>query len=271
MTIAPPHRERASAPGPVRRAVELVPGLLPLAVVAWGLGPLAVEVAGQQAGQKTGLPAAFVLLCAALYVLQAVLLLRTAPSPNAPSPAGAPGWNPADHVTILRSTLVLPLVALALWPGIGEGARSWIVVATGAVALALDGLDGQVARRTGTSTPFGARFDMELDNLLLVALSLLVWRTDALGPGGAGGAWVLTIGGLRYLFVGAARIWPQLNGELAPSFRRKAICVVQGVVLVACLAPIVPPALATAAAAIALGLLFYSFGVDTAALMRAPR
>ncbi|GAA4940924.1 hypothetical protein GCM10023238_03240 [Streptomyces heliomycini] len=43
-----------------------------------------------------------------------------------------------------------------------------------AVALILDGVDGKVARRTGTSTPLGARFDMEVDAFLILVLSVYV-------------------------------------------------------------------------------------------------
>ena len=39
------------------------------------------------------------------------------------------------------------------------------------VALALDWVDGQVARRTGTCSAFGARFDMETDAFLILVLS----------------------------------------------------------------------------------------------------
>ena len=105
--------------------------------------------------------------------------------------------------------------------------------------MALDFLDGRVARRTGTSSAFGARFDMELDAFLLMALSVLVWQS------GKAGAWVMGIGALRYVFVGTAYLWAPLNGELPDSFRRKAVCVVQGFSLMLCLLPFVPVVLAT--------------------------
>ena len=40
------------------------------------------------------------------------------------------------------------------------------------VALALDGVDGQVARRTRTVSALGARFDMEVDAFLVLVLSV---------------------------------------------------------------------------------------------------
>ena len=41
-------------------------------------------------------------------------------------------------------------------------------------ALAADGIDGWLARQTGAGSNFGARFDMETDALLVLALALLV-------------------------------------------------------------------------------------------------
>lgn len=60
-------------------------------------------------------------------------------------------------VTLLRlalmSALVAPLVS-------GSGAQ-WGVLMVAAVALALDGVDGWLARRQHLVSQFGARFDME--------------------------------------------------------------------------------------------------------------
>ena len=59
------------------------------------------------------------------------------------------------------------------------------------VALVLDAVDGNVARRTATASAFGARFDMEVDAFIILTLSVFV------AP--AYGAWVLTIGAMRYV------------------------------------------------------------------------
>ena len=50
-----------------------------------------------------------------------------------------------------------------------------------AVALALDGVDGRVARRTETVTAVGARFDMEVDAFLILVLSVYVAAPAARG------------------------------------------------------------------------------------------
>ena len=61
----------------------------------------------------------------------------------------------------------------------------------------LDGVDGWLARRHRIASAFGARFDMEIDALLILALSVLAWRHEKAG------AWVVASGLLRYAFVAA--------------------------------------------------------------------
>jgi phosphatidylglycerophosphate synthase len=130
--------------------------------------------------------------------------------------------------------------------------------------MVLDGLDGWIARRTGTSTPFGALLDMETDAFLMLVLSTLVWAE------GRAGVWVLLIGAMRYLFVGASFVLPALRDELFPSFRRKLVCVIQGIALLVALGPIIPAPVALTVSALALAMLTWSFAVDTVWLLR-PR
>jgi len=201
----------------------------------------------------------YALLSLSLHLGLSLLLLRTVP-PALPLPGM--GW--ANRITLLRATFVLPVVAaLPFSPSLGE-AGLWWVIAWSTVALAMDGLDGRVARSTDTQTAYGARFDMELDAFLLLGLSVLLWREGGVGP------WVILIGALRYLFVGAGWIWPALQGELPVSQRRKTVCVVQGVGLIVALAPAIPTGMAGGVAAVALLSLLYSFGVDVFWLLRRP-
>ncbi|XVV07101.1 CDP-alcohol phosphatidyltransferase family protein [Actinosynnema sp. CA-248983] len=137
----------------------------------------------------------------------------------------------------------------------GEGATA-VVVVLAAVALALDFVDGRVARRTGTSSPLGARFDMEVDAFLIFVLS--VHAAVVFGP------WALAIGVMRYVFVAASWVAPWLRGELPPSFARKTVAAVQGVLLV--VAAAVPAA--GALVALALAALVWSFGRDVRWLWR---
>jgi len=158
----------------------------------------------------------------------------------------------ANQVTLLRAGLVC-LIGGGL---LASGGVPWSLVLVGTVALVLDGVDGLIARRRGLSSRFGARFDLEIDALLLLILAVLVWQAGKVG------AWVLAIGLMRYAFVLGGLLWPMLRRPLAPSRRRKAICVVQGLVLLGCLLPPVPPTLAAGLAALAVGLLSLSFAVD---------
>ena len=138
----------------------------------------------------------------------------------------------------------------------------WIVVGAAVVATVLDGVDGWLARRTGMVSAFGARFDMEIDALLIQVLAILAWQYGKAGP------WVLISGLLRYQFVAAGWVLPWLREPLFPSVRRKTICVVQIVGLIlTILPPIVPPASEWLAAA-SLAALAYSFLVDTFWLWR---
>ena len=174
-----------------------------------------------------------------------------------PATQPGPGIGIANRVTLARSILVLPVAALTLQPGALVSERAyWWIIALGTVAMLLDRTDGRVARRTGTASAFGARFDMDLDAFLLLALSVLVWESGKVGP------WVILIGALRYLFVVGGLFWAVLAGELPPSERRKIVCVAQGVALLVCLGPIIPASGAVVVAAGALAALVVSFSVD---------
>ncbi|QKG20914.1 CDP-alcohol phosphatidyltransferase family protein [Actinomadura verrucosospora] len=168
---------------------------------------------------------------------------------------GRRALGPADHVTLARVVLAGCVAALVA-ERLVHGGPVAVLVALAAAALVLDGVDGQVARRTGTSSGLGARFDMEADALLILVLSVQV--ATVTGP------WALAIGTMRYAFVAAAWAAPWLRAPLPPSFARKAVAVVQGVVLTAAASGAVPFAWALVAAALA--LLAWSFGRDVLAL-----
>jgi phosphatidylglycerophosphate synthase len=168
----------------------------------------------------------------------------------------APLVNAANAITAARGLLVLVVAAAGF--ASGTPATAGLVVAIGSVAALLDLADGWVARRSGTSTAFGARFDMEVDALLIVVLSALVWRFGITGP------WVLASGLMRYLFVALAGPLPWLARPLPPSRRRQTVCVVQIVALLVALAPIIPAPLAVLSAVTGLAALTWSFAVDVA-------
>lgn len=214
-------------------------GLCAAASLAWAAGAVLDD------------PGALTAKATAVYAVAAVMILFLRPS-HLPGP----GLGLANRITLGRMILALPVAALALGLEPPSAAARWMIVLLGTVALALDGLDGKVARRTGTSSAFGARFDMETDAALIMVLSWLTWIS------GQAPAWVLLMGAMRYLFVGAGLFAPALTGELFPSMRRKVVCVVQGVALLVAVSPLLPPALASVVAGLALLALTWSFAVD---------
>ena len=167
----------------------------------------------------------------------------------------------ANSVTLTRASLTA-----LLWGVIAEllfgnalaldSQMRWLVVFAATAALLSDGLDGWAARRSGMASDFGAHFDMEVDALFLLALSILVYVTGEVG------AWVIASGVLRYAFVLSSYAWPRLAMPLPPRWRRKAICVLQLTVLIVALIPIVPTAVAQMLCLGGLALLCYSFAAD---------
>ena len=161
----------------------------------------------------------------------------------------------ANQVTTARAAFV------AMTAGtIGEVVDPAVAAAAAAAAVAvtvMDGVDGWLARRARMSSAFGARYDMEVDALLILVLSILAWQY------GKAGAWVILSGLLRYLFVAAGWVWPWMNRRLEPSRRRQAVCVIQIVALIAVIEPFVVPPFSAAIAAAALAMLGTSFAIDT--------
>lgn len=171
-------------------------------------------------------------------------------------------FGAANAITLFRAGGAALLAAAALSGHASDAAASWGFALISAALLALDGIDGWLARRSGLASAFGARFDMEVDALTGIALALLVWQMDKAGP------WVLGLGLMRYAFLGAGWIRPAFAAPLAPSWRRKAVCVAQLGALTLLLAPPLVPPLSSLIAVVALGLLAWSFARDLRRLAR---
>lgn len=169
-------------------------------------------------------------------------------------------FGSANYVTMIRAALVALAAALLVEPP--SAPIAWLVVGATACLAALDGLDGWLARRSGGASAFGARFDMEVDALLVLVLSLFVWRHDKAG------VWVLACGLMRYAFVAAGWVLPWMNGPLKPTLRGKSVAVVQFAGLSVALAPVVPAPASAVVAAITLATLLWSFAIDVRRLSR---
>lgn len=167
--------------------------------------------------------------------------------------------GPANQVTLVRLALTAMLGGLL---GESSPALAWPAAAIAASILVLDGADGWLARRGGWASAFGARFDMETDALLILLMATLCWQFDKVG------AWILLSGMLRYLFVAAGLIWRWLRHALPESRRRKTVCVLQVLSLLAALTPVVSPPWSAGIAATGLAMVCYSFLVDVVWLWR---
>jgi phosphatidylglycerophosphate synthase len=166
----------------------------------------------------------------------------------------------ANMITGFRAGLTA-LVAAALveverlGPG-GDETLAWALVSVAIIALVLDGVDGFAARAQGTGSDFGERFDMEVDALMILVLSLLAYAS------GKAGFFVILLGAMRYLYLAIHAMLPRLSKRLKPSALRKAVCVIQIAALCTVMTPVVEPPFSHAVALAALLLLSASFGRD---------
>jgi phosphatidylglycerophosphate synthase len=172
----------------------------------------------------------------------------------------------ANGITLFRAGGAAVFAALALEPApIAGEAAGWAAFGGAGLMLGLDGLDGIAARRQRLVSAFGARFDMEVDAALILALAALACGLGKAGP------WILGLGLMRYGFVLAGRLVPALARPLPPSRRRRAVCALQVATLGLLLAPPIVPPLSMALAAAAFAALAASFAGDVAWLLRRPR
>jgi phosphatidylglycerophosphate synthase len=170
-----------------------------------------------------------------------------------------PSIHPADWVTLTRALLIAGVAGLVA-DSFGRPVSTTALVTLSSVALALDAVDGQVARRTGTATPLGARIDGEVDAFLILLLSIAVSQDY--------GGWVLVIGAARYALLLAGWLIPWLAAPLPPRYWGKVVAAVQGIVLTVAASGVVDRRTGMIAVAIALLLLAESFGRNVIWLYR---
>src|ERR1700722_12835115 len=170
-----------------------------------------------------------------------------------------PAVHPADWVTLTRLVLIAGVAGLVA-DSFVRPASITALVTLSSVALALDAVDGQVARRTGTATPTGARIDGEADAFLILLLSIAVSRDY--------GSWVLAIGAARYAFLLAGWPFPWLRAPLPPRYWGKVVAAVTGIVLTVAASGLLDRLIGTIAVAAALLLIAESFGRNVIWLYR---
>src|SRR6266487_2872608 len=170
-----------------------------------------------------------------------------------------PSVHPADWVTLTRALLIAGVAGLVA-DSFSRPVSITALVTLSTVALVLDAADGQVARRTGTATPLGARIDGEVDAFLILLLSITVSRDY--------GGWVLAMGAARYALLLAGWLIPWLAAPLPPRYWRKVVAAVQGIVLTVAASGLPGRLAGMIAVAAALLLLAESFGRDVIWLYR---
>ena len=170
-----------------------------------------------------------------------------------------PAILPADWVTLTRTLLIAGVAGLVA-DSFGRPVSITALVTLSTVALVLDAVDGQVARRTGTATRLGARLDGEVDAFLILLLSIAVSQDY--------GGWVLAIGAARYALLLAGWLVPWLAAPLPPRYWRKVVAAVQGIVLTVAASGVPSRLAGMIAVAAALLLLAESFGRDVIWLYR---
>lgn len=170
-------------------------------------------------------------------------------------------FGPADTVTLVRATLAAWCAGWMVLTLAGEvPAQSWWLLGVAVGALVLDGVDGEVARRTGTAGISGGRLDAETDAALILVLAVVAAHTV--------GWWVLASGLMRYLFALGGRLRPRWRAPLPTDQARRVVAATQGGVLAGVSAPVVPGWLAVTACVVGLALLLWSFTRDVVALDR---
>ena len=163
------------------------------------------------------------------------------------------GLRAADWVTLARASLAVAVAALVA-DSFAHRSSVSVLVSITALALALDFVDGWVARRTGTTANLGAQFDGEVDAFLILVLSVYVARSV--------GVWVLAIGAARYAFLAAGWPLPWMRMPLQPRYWRKVVAATQGIVLTVAAADLLSSGLTATVLIVALALLAESFGRD---------
>lgn len=103
-------------------------------------------------------------------------------------------WTAQGHFGMANGVTALRLGVIGFLPAAAASGPT-VLVALSILVLAMDGIDGWLARRQGLSSAFGSFFDKETDALLLLVLCFLA-VFDARLPG-----WIVGAGLLRYGFV----------------------------------------------------------------------
>ena len=106
---------------------------------------------------------------------------------------------------------------------------------------------------------------MEIDALLLLVLSSLVWQYEKAG------IWIFLAGLMRYIFIISSRFLPFLSQPLPPRRRRQTAFVFQAIALIVCISPVFVQPVSSMIALAGFMFLSISFSMDVIFLSRQTR
>lgn len=159
-------------------------------------------------------------------------------------------WTPQGNFGLANaiSTLRLALTTLLFAAGLAMPVTALVLVVLAIVTL--DGVDGWVARRSGSESDFGARYDTAVDALYTLALSVLLLERGVIG------GWILIAGLWHYAFVLWEWVFPSQRAAKRSFF---AACVFVALVFSMGAAFLLPRAWGTPLVALAVALQSASF------------
>lgn len=141
----------------------------------------------------------------------------------------------ANGITLARAALIAGVAGFAVINV--EGSLRWLPALGYGLAVALDAVDGTVARSIGVETRLGEQLDMAVDTtgFLVAPVVAVAW---GLLP-----TWYLSLSAARYCYRAGCALWRWRGGrvgDLPPSRLRRPLAALQMVFITFALAPVAP-------------------------------
>ncbi|GAB4559109.1 MAG: hypothetical protein Kow0047_04760 [Anaerolineae bacterium] len=167
---------------------------------------------------------------------EALVLRRHIGKNHPPQRPGTPfgTLGAANALTLARGAIIALLAGIVVLPWPAAGYLAWLPGGLYALAVALDHLDGRVARGTHRVTELGAILDIEFDGLGMLVVTVLTVRLGRLPP------WYVVTGLAYYLFWWSVTIRRRRGHptyDLPPSRHRRVLASVQMGFMVVALMP----------------------------------
>lgn len=198
------------------------------------LALVAIQLLALAAGFGLLRSAAWLLLAAAAAAWQLFVLHQDLPLNKTKAGRLQPGFGAGSWLSGLR------LVALSLLAGLlalprPAGELAWLPFGLALFFNLSDLFDGYLARRSGATTPLGAKLDLDLDGRGMLIVTLLAVRYGL-------AAWPFALAGLaRYGYVAALRLHRGRLRPAPPNGLRRPFAGVQMGVATGLLAPLLAP------------------------------